>query len=260
MERLIVKNMIEAVNINKVYRIGRKNTQHVLKDVCLDVREGEFVVVMGASGSGKSTLLYSLSGMDRPTAGRVDFCGENISSLSEEDMAGLRLDRMGFIFQQSRLLRNLNIFDNIVLPAYLRKQESRQAVNERAIRLMERMGILELADKEITEASGGQLQRVSICRALMNRPEILFGDEPTGALNSRAAMEVMELLAEINRAGTAIMLVTHDPKVAARSERVLFMSDGQIVGEKRLGKFQGGYGEMRGREKQMSGWMEEMGI
>lgn len=253
-------NIIEAENINKVYRIGKKNTQHVLKDVSLSVREGEFVAVMGASGSGKSTLLYSLSGMDRPTAGTVDFCGENITSLSEEALAELRLERMGFIFQQSRLLRNLNIFDNIVLAAYLRKEESRSAINEQAGRLMERMGIAELADKEITEASGGQLQRVSICRALMNRPEILFGDEPTGALNSGAAMEVMELLADINQTGTAIMLVTHDPRVAARTERVLFMSDGQLVGEKKLGKFSGGLRDLKEREKQMSGWLGEMGF
>ncbi len=257
---MIVKNIIEAENVNKVYRIGRKNTQHVLKDVNLQVKEGEFVAVMGASGSGKSTLLYSLSGMDRPTAGRVDFCGENISALSEDALAGLRLERMGFIFQQSRLLRNLNIFDNIVLASYLRKQEERPAINQRAAGLMERMGIPELADKEITEASGGQLQRVSICRALMNRPEILFGDEPTGALNSRAAMEVMELLAEINRTGTAIMLVTHDPRVAARTERVLFMSDGQIVGEMKLGKFCDTAEDLKERERRMSGWLGEMGF
>lgn len=253
-------NILEARKLQKTYVTGNNNVQHILKNVDLDICQGEFVSVMGPSGSGKSTLLYNISGMDKMTSGSVQFCGEELSAMSEERLSKLRLDKMGFVFQQNNLLKNLNIFDNIILSAYLAKGENRSKINERAARLMEQTGIAELAENDITQASGGQLQRAAICRALINKPQIVFGDEPTGALNSKATNEVMDILADINHSGTTILLVTHDAKVAARTERVLFMTDGVIAGKKQLGKYQSENGDMRTRENQLSAWLSKMGF
>lgn len=255
-----MKGILEARKLNKFYSMGKDNKQQVLKDIDLDIMQGEFVSVMGPSGSGKSTLLYNVSGMDKITAGSIKFCGQDISTLPEEKLSELRLSKMGFIFQQSNLLKNLNLFDNIILSAYLKKGESRQKVNDRANKLMKHMGIDDLADNDITQASGGQLQRVAICRALINNPAIVFGDEPTGALNSKATGEVMDILADINQSGTTIMLVTHDAKVAAKTERVLFMADGVISGEKVLGKYKKEKGDAKARESQLSVWLSQMGF
>lgn len=209
---------------------------------------------MGASGSGKSTLLYNISGMDRCTSGQVTFNGQNISSMAEEHLAKFRLEKMGFIFQQNHFLKNLNIIDNIILPAYLNKKRSRTEMNQYADTLMEQTGITQLKSQDISQVSGGQLQRASICRALINHPEILFGDEPTGALNSKATNEVMDILTSVNSEGTTIMLVTHDPKVAARSERILFMKDGTLVGELHLGKYKK-HQDLRERKSKLSDWL-----
>lgn len=252
-----MKNILEARKLRKVYSAGPGNSHEVLRDVDLQIQQGEFVSVMGPSGSGKSTLLYNISGMDKKTSGSVSFCGQELSSMSEDELAQLRLRKMGFVFQQSNLLKNLSIFDNIILSAYLAKGESREEINQRAIKLMEMVGILELADNDITQASGGQLQRAAICRSLINNPQILFGDEPTGALNSKATVEVMDILAKINRSGTTIMLVTHDAKVAAKTERVVFMADGVITGEKKLGKYQD-CSDSAARENELSSWLSQM--
>jgi putative ABC transport system ATP-binding protein len=252
--------MLEVKQLNKIYSSSNGSSQHVLKDIHLAIKDGEFVSVMGPSGSGKSTLLYTISGMDKITSGSVRFGTKEISTLSEEQLSKLRLHSMGFIFQQSSLLRNLNIFDNIILSAYVAKIDSRQSINKRAKELMKRMGIAKLSNHDITEASGGQLQRVAICRALINNPTIVFGDEPTGALNSKAANDVMDILTTINQAGTTIMLVTHDVKVAARTERVLFMLDGEIVAETYLGKTEKTKHDMKTRENKLSKWLSQMGF
>lgn len=254
-----MKHILEAKKINKIYEIGKGNTQQVLRDVDISIAEGEFVSVMGPSGSGKSTLLYNISGMDKATSGSIRFCGEELTAMKEDALAALRLRKMGFIFQQSNLLKNLNILDNIILSAFVAKNESRQNIVARAKTLMEQTGISALANNDITQASGGQLQRVAICRALINQPDIVFGDEPTGALNSKATGEVMEILAGINNTGTTIMLVTHDAKVAAKTERVLFMTDGVITGEKYLGKYEND-SESKEREAQLSSWLSQMGF
>ena len=240
--------------------MGKNNRHRVLHDVSIAVEKGEFISVMGPSGSGKSTLLYAISGMDRATQGSVRFCDMDFSALSEDELAEIRLHRMGFVFQQSNLLKNLNLFDNILLSACLSKRETKQEIKDRGKRLMEQTGILQLADHHITQASGGQLQRASICRALMNQPEILFGDEPTGALNSKAAEEIMNILLKINEKGTTILLVTHDVKVAAKTQRVLYMMDGVIAGEKHLGKYQGETGDLKSREQKLAGWLSSLGL
>ena len=213
--------------------------QTVLQGLDLEIRDGEFVAVMGPSGSGKSTLLYNLSGMDTMTSGSVAFAGKELGSLKPKELARLRLTTMGFIFQHVYLLKNLCLLDNVVLPAYLAGLGSRQELNQRALALMERTGVADLADRDVSEVSGGQLQRVGICRALINRPRILLGDEPTGALDSTAAAEIMDILGELNREGTTVLLVTHDPKVAARTSRVLYMIDGHIVGDLDQGPYPG---------------------
>ena len=259
-----MNTLLESKQLCKNFVVGKGSQRPILKDVDVQIGQGEFVAVMGPSGSGKSTLLYNISGMDKMTSGSVRFNGRELSVLSEEALAKLRLTKMGFVFQHIHLLRNLSIFDNIVLPAYLANHQSRMAINQRARTLMEKVGIFELAENDITQASGGQLQRVGICRALINEPDIIFGDEPTGALNSAAAAEIMALLRNINQGGTTILLVTHDVKVAARADRVLFMLDGRIAAEKRLGKYAENGTEnsalSRSREEALTGWLLDRGF
>ena len=253
------RSVLTLDQVTRSFLQGR-NTLNVLKGIDLDLKAGEMVALVGPSGSGKSTLLYNISGMDRAKSGRVLFNGQDITALSEEELSKVRLTGMGFVFQHIHLLKNLSIFDNVVLPAYLAREESHDQIDQRAEAVMEQVGIAHLADNDITQASGGQLQRVGICRALINNPEILFGDEPTGALNSKAASEIMDLLADINESGTTIMLVTHDVRVAARTERVLFMLDGQIVAEKHLGKPSAIGTERKEREESLSSWLTELGF
>jgi putative ABC transport system ATP-binding protein len=214
---------------------------------------------MGPSGSGKSTLLYNISGMDKATSGNIKLCGEELADMTEDALSALRLEKMGFIFQQNNLLKNLNIIDNIILSAFMLKAENRKIILDRAKNLMKQMDIYTLSNNDIRQASGGQLQRVAICRALINNPVIVFGDEPTGALNSKATDEIMDILGDINNAGTTILLVTHDAKVAAKTERILFMKDGVISGEQRLGKYQKGK-DMKTRETQLTVWLSQMGF
>ncbi len=230
----------------------------VLQGLDLEVGGGEFISVMGPSGSGKSTLLYNISGMDTMTAGSVAFAGQDLASLSQKQLARLRLTTMGFIFQHVYLLKNLCLLDNVVLPAYLAGLAPREQLNERAMALMRRTGVAELADRDVSEASGGQLQRIGICRALINQPTILFCDEPTGALDSAAAAEIMDILGELNTEGTTIMLVTHDAKVAARTSRVLYLIDGRIVGDRHQGRYDGTRHDQRHLE--LTEWLLEQGL
>lgn len=213
-----------------VKTFGDTQKIRVLNRVDVHVRPGEFVAVMGPSGSGKSTLLFVLSGTDRPTEGEVLFEGVPLSSLSNNRLSDVRRTKMGFVFQKPTLLRNLNILDNILLP-HIADKTDRSALKEKARTLMEKTGIGGLEDRDITEVSGGQLQRAGLCRALLGDPRIVFADEPTGALNTQASEAIMDLLESVHETGTAVFLVTHDPKVAARAGRVLAMKDGQIVSE-----------------------------
>lgn len=188
--------------------------------------------VMGPSGSGKSTLLYTASGMDKMTAGDVFFSGKNLSGMSENELAKMRLEDMGFIFQQMYMMKNLSVLDNIILPAVKssKKKESNREIMQRGRELMKRLGIAEIADNDINEVSGGQLQRACICRSMINDPKIIFADEPTCSLNRTSSEEVMDELTKLNENGTTIMIVTHDVKVAAKCARVLFIVDGNIKG------------------------------
>lgn len=253
-----MKNILEVKNLCKTY-IVNKRQNNVLKNVNLHVAEGEMVAVMGPSGSGKSTLLYAVSGMDSITAGEVDFCGKNLAELNQKELAGLRLDEMGFIFQQMYMLKNLSVLDNILLPGCQsdKIKETRRETTERGHALMRKLDIIDIADNDINEVSGGQLQRACICRSMINQPKMIFADEPTGALNRSSSDEVMEELAMLNRDGTTIMLVTHDVKVAAKCSRVLYIVDGNIKGEYNLEQYDGSH--LRERERALNGWLMEMG-
>lgn len=252
-----MKKLLVGQNIVKSFGEGQEATR-VLNGVSIEIGEGEFVSVMGPSGSGKSTLMFALSGMDVVDSGEVTFEGEAISGLNERELADMRRTRMGFVFQQPTLLRNLNILDNIILTSMRDNKRNAAPIIQRARTLMEKMGIAELENRDITQVSGGQLQRAGICRALMSSPRIVFGDEPTGALNSQAAQEIMDILASINADGTAVMLVTHDPKVAAQTERVLFMADGNIVSETRFAEESGI--DMDERIRRVTAEMREIGV
>lgn len=251
-------NILEVKGLCKTY-IVNKRQNNVLKNVSFAVSEGEMTAVMGPSGSGKSTLLYAVSGMDSITAGEVKFCGKDIADMGEKELADLRLDEMGFIFQQMYMLKNLSVLDNIILPACQSDKinESRRETVERGHALMRKLGIIEVADNDINEVSGGQLQRACICRSMINKPKMIFADEPTGALNRTSSNEVMEELAKLNSEGTTVILVTHDVKVAAKCTRILYIVDGNIKGEYNLDKYDSS--KLRDRERALNGWLMEMG-
>ena len=253
-------NILEVKNLCKTYIVSKRQN-NVLKNVNFTVSEGEMTAVMGPSGSGKSTLLYTVSGMDGITSGEVLFCGKSITAMGERELADLRLDEMGFIFQQMYMLKNLTVLDNIILPAAQSKKntESRRQTDERGRALMRRLGIDDVGGNDINEVSGGQLQRACICRSMINNPRMIFADEPTGALNRSASDEVMNELLSLNRDGTTVMCVTHDPKVAAKCSRVLYIMDGGIVGEKEMGHFDGSGKEFRDRERELNNWLMEHG-
>lgn len=254
-------NILEVKDLCKTYIINKRQN-NVLRNVNFQVEEGEMVAVMGPSGSGKSTLLYAVSGMDGITAGNVKFAGKEIHSLPQKKLAQLRLDEMGFVFQKMYMLKNLSVLDNIILPARQSKKNhsSRREQVLRGQELMRKLGIVNIAENDINEVSGGQLQRACICRSMINKPKMIFADEPTGALNRTASNEVMEELQKINQEGTTIMLVTHDVKVAAKCTRVMFIVDGNIKGEYHLDRCDvNDEKSLKERERTLNNWLLEMG-
>lgn len=249
--------ILNVKDLCKTYIINKRQN-NVLKNINFTMDEGEMVSVMGPSGSGKSTLLYTVSGMDNPSAGSVIFSGKEIGKISKNRMSDIRLKEMGFIFQQMYMLKNLSIFDNIILPAYQAKLGTRKEKNEYAKELMRKMNIIEIADNDINEVSGGQLQRACICRSLINNPKMIFADEPTGSLNKQASIDVMDEILRVNKEGTAVLLVTHDVRVAAKSDRVLYITDGNIHGEYTLSKYTSEQ-SLKERERMLNNWLFDMG-
>ena len=221
--------ILQGKNLEKSYNNSVLKTQ-VLKGVDIEIKEGEFVSIMGKSGSGKSTLLNILSSLDVADKGKIVFEERDISNLSEEEAAKLRRESFGFVFQLPKMVKNLSILDNILLPS-TNYRKNKKEVQAKAKELMNRIGIGQIAGNKTSEASGGQLQRAGICRALINDPKILFADEPTGALDSKTGQEVLELFSAFHAEGKSILMVTHDVQVASRADRVLFMKDGLLVGE-----------------------------
>lgn len=254
-----MKKILEVKDLCKTYIINKRQN-NVLKNVNFDIKKGEMVGVMGPSGSGKSTLLYAVSGMDSITAGNVIFSGKSITTLKEKELADLRLNEMGFIFQQMYMMKNLTILDNIILPAYQSKKNtaSKKEKVEYGQDLMRKLGIIDVADQDINEVSGGQLQRACICRSMINHPKMIFADEPTGALNRASSDEVMTELGKLNKEGTTVMLVTHDVKVAAKCSRVMYIVDGNIKGEYNLNQSENSE-QPREKERILNNWLMEMG-
>ena len=250
--------VLEVKDLCKTYVVNKRQN-NVLKNVNFKVKDGEMVAIMGPSGSGKSTLLYAVSGMDGATGGSIVFDGKDITKLKSNELASLRLDEMGFIFQQMYMMKNLTILDNIVLPAMESKKtsESKKEKTKRGEDLMRKLDIIEVADNDINEVSGGQLQRACICRSMINKPKVFFADEPTGALNRTASNEVMKELVKLNEEGTTIMMVTHDAKVAAKCSRVLYIVDGNIKGEYNSPKEKDV--QEKDRERMLNNWLMELG-
>lgn len=254
-----MEKILEVTDLCKTYIVDKRQN-HVLKNVNFSVKEGEMVGIMGPSGSGKTTLLYTVSGMDDATGGSIRFQNRDLTKLNNKELANVRLNDMGFIFQQMYMLKNLPILDNIILPAVQSKKtnSTRQEKVEKGLALMHKLGIANIADNDINEVSGGQLQRACIARSMVNDPAIIFADEPTGALNRTASNEVMEELVRLNQEGTTIMMVTHDAKVAAKCTRVLYIVDGTIKGEYNLGRYES-ENTLRERERSLNNWLLELG-
>ena len=250
--------VLKVVELVKTFK-NNAIENNVLKNISFEIEQGEFTAIMGQSGSGKSTLLYNISGMDRMTSGHVFIDGVDLSGKSDNELADLRLHTMGFVFQNNHLLKNLNILDNICLPGFKANAHPRMDVVEKAEQWMDKLGILEVKAHDMNKVSGGQLQRAAICRALINSPKIIFADEPTGALNSKASDEVLGIFNQLNKEGTSILIVTHDPKVASLAERIIYMVDGVIGAELRLGKCTDETAKVQ-REEKVFNWLMERGF
>lgn len=228
------KIIIKTEKLCKSFVIG-KTSNNILKNVDLEIYEGDFTIIMGSSGSGKTTLLYSISTMDRPTSGMVTILGKEASSLTESKTAAMRKREVSFIFQSMNLLPDLTAFENIAYSGY--GTDTKENINRKTIELLEKLRLAEAKDKYPSEISGGEQQRVAIARALIGGAKILFGDEPTGALNSSMGKQVLDILTELNREGQSIVMVTHDIKAAARATRLLYLADGRIAGDLNLGRY-----------------------
>lgn len=226
-------SIISVLNVHKSYRLGKLDVP-VLRGIDLEVGEGEFLAVMGPSGSGKSTLMNLLGCLDRPTKGSVFFRGSDINTLSDGELAKLRGLEIGFVFQTFNLIPRLNAFENVKLPSYA---NSKPGVNpdKRAKELLKTVGLEDRMRHRPNELSGGQSQRVAIARALMNDPALLLADEPTGNLDSKTSLEIMELFSKLNQQGRTIIMITHDPDVAEYAKRVVYVKDGLIQEERASG-------------------------
>ena len=229
---------------------------HVLTNLNLDIYEGDFTVIMGSSGSGKSTLLYALSGMDKATSGNVFYEGTDINEMKEKDLTKLRHTDFGFVFQQMHLVSNLTLFENVCISGYLNKEKKASDVKEYATSLLKRMNIDDVKTHLPSQVSGGEQQRAAIARAVINKPKIVFADEPTGALNKKNSIEVLDLLSDLNNDGQSIIMVTHDIKGAIRADRLLYLSDGNIVGEFKMPKYT--KEQEKNREQQVSSWLNSL--
>ncbi len=221
-------SLLHVEGLKKVYttRFGGQQVE-ALRDVNFEVEEGEYVAIMGESGSGKTTLLNILAALDRPTAGSVLLDGKDLAGVRESDMAAFRRDHLGFVFQEFNLLDTFSLKDNICLPLVLAGKSWRE-MEQRLLPLTQRLGIDQLLAKYPYEVSGGQKQRAAVARALITEPRILLADEPTGALDSRATDELLDLFGQINAAGQTILMVTHSVRAASRAGRVLFIKDGRV--------------------------------
>ncbi len=247
--------LLKTEKLCKTFSNGGQQ-QHVLKNIDLELYRGDFTVIMGASGAGKSTLLYALSGMDTPSLGTITFGNTVISDLSQDGLAVFRRNHCGFVFQQIYLIDGMSVMDNVLSAGLLVNKDKNELV-KRAKELFSAVDISEETFKKFpTQISGGEAQRVGVVRALINSPEILFADEPTGALNSQTGLDVLNTLTKFNERGQSVVMVTHDMRSARRGNRILYLKDGVIMGECNLGKYV--HGDTARHEK-LSAFLKEMG-
>lgn len=247
--------LLKTENLSKSFSSGG-SLQHVLKNIDLELYKGDFTVIMGASGAGKSTLLYALSGMDTPSLGTITFGERVISDFNQDELAVFRRRHCGFVFQQIYLIDGMSVMDN-VLSAGLLVNKDKKAVLARAKELFKAVDIGEEMQRKFpTQISGGEAQRVGIVRGLINNPDILFADEPTGALNSKTGLKVLDTLTRFHEQGQNVVMVTHDMRSARRGSRILYLKDGVILGECSLGRYVHGD---RARHEKLSGFLESMG-
>lgn len=226
---------IQARHLVKTYGVGEQLV-HALNDVSIDIEEGEFVAIVGASGSGKSTFMNMIGCLDQPSSGTCLIAGEDIAQMNGDDLANLRNQRIGFVFQQFNLLPRTSALENVALPLLYAREGplaglTKQQRFEHAQQRLEQVGLGERLFNTPAQLSGGQQQRVAIARALVNDPNLILADEPTGALDSKTSAEVMDLLTQLNRQGITVIVVTHEPDVAAYAKRTITFKDGQVLSD-----------------------------
>lgn len=247
--------IISAKHLKKVFGSG-ESEQVIYQDFNIDIYQGDFTVIMGASGAGKSTLMYSLSGMDKPNAGTILFCGTEITGMNSDELAVFRRKNCGFVFQQIYLIDKMNLMDNVITAGSLTCKNKKDIVN-RADRLFDMVNISSVTRKKLPAfISGGEAQRAGIVRAAINSPTAIFADEPTGALNSHNSDAVLDVFSMLNATGQSIIMVTHDKKSALRGNRVVYIRDGMIYGDCDLGAYSADDTE---RTKKLENFLAEMG-
>jgi len=227
-----LQTIIHTKNLQKNYQSGNREVK-VINGINVEIYKGDFTIIMGSSGSGKSTLLYLLSGLEPPSSGEIWMDKNAIHNIDEKTMTKLRREVIGFVFQDFNLVPNLTFLENILIPAYLVNND-RKALQSKAKALMEKMGIGELIDRLPSEVSGGEQQRCSMARAVINDPTIIMADEPTGNLNSNSSQSVLNILSELYQDGQSIIMVTHDIKSAIRGNRIIFIRDGEVEDDLRF--------------------------
>ncbi len=249
------KVILRAQDVCKKFP-GSLAGESVLNKISLDVYAGDFTVIMGVSGSGKSTLLHALSGMDGISSGEVIFQDQKLSTLKEKQKARLLSREFGFVFQKSHLVSNLTLYENILVAGYSAKKKSRQQTQIRVQKLLEQMNVTNAANRLPAQVSGGEAQRAAIARAVIHEPTLIFADEPTGSLNKGNSDEIMNLFGALNDSGQSILMVTHDVRAARRANRILYLEDGRIIDELKLGRYD--ESELPKREIQISTWLSKM--
>lgn len=243
--------LLAGKKIEKIF-----GTSRVLSEIDIDLFAGDFTVIMGASGSGKSTLLYALSGMDQVSKGEILYKSRDLAAASEKELTRIRATDFGFVFQQTNLISNLTLYENIKVAGLIGSQSSEDEIKVRTEELLERMHLQEAKDRLAAQVSGGEAQRAAVARAVITKPDILFADEPTGALNKSNTVEVLNLLSKLHMQGQTILMVTHDKDAALRGNRILYLEDGHICGELEQEHYMGNDAD---REKRLLAWLAEMG-
>lgn len=249
------RTLLKGKKIEQIFQTEETEIK-VLQGIDISIYEGDFTVIMGSSGAGKSTLLYALSGMDKVSRGEIYYKDTELTGLKEKQMAKFRAEEFGFVFQQTHLVSNLTLLENVLVAGYVAGKESSDKIEQYAGNLMRQMGVEKAAKRMPSQVSGGEAQRAALARAMIGRPGILFADEPTGALNKSNTTEVLNLLTELNRHGQSILMVTHDMRAAARGNRILYLEDGNILDELELPVFN--ELEERERENKVSGWLTKL--